>query len=343
MEILQSLHAKQEQSFQSPAPANHPSLTASQVAIAPSRLNFPRKLALMVLGLACSMGCLSFTEAAQAQALLRQGDSGAEVVRLQDLLRTAGFFPSSSTGFFGPVTPDAVQAFQRARRLEADGIAGGQTWSALGAGTSAGTSAGTPSNPGTTAATPTPSPSSDVVQFGDRSNAVSQVQDLLRRAGYFNGQSTGFFGTVTQDSVIRFQRDRQLTADGVVGRSTLTALQNAAPVGTGTGGTRPTANTSSPAPSPNTTVTRPSNSTGGVGGTSSIASRPPLFGRVLRPGDNGDDVRLLQQRLAALNYYTGPITGQFGELTTTAVRDFQRDKNLDTDGIVGLQTAELLR
>lgn len=77
---------------------------------------------------------------------LRRGHSGEDVRQLQLLLRSAGFDPSGADGVFGAKTEDAVKAFQRARGLVADGLAGPLTVAAL---TSAPANGGTP--PGTVA------------------------------------------------------------------------------------------------------------------------------------------------------------------------------------------------
>jgi peptidoglycan hydrolase-like protein with peptidoglycan-binding domain len=59
---------------------------------------------------------------------LRQGDHGEDVSRLQQLLEGAGFSPGPIDGMFGPRTEAAVRAFQEAKQLVADGIAGPDTW-----------------------------------------------------------------------------------------------------------------------------------------------------------------------------------------------------------------------
>ena len=62
---------------------------------------------------------------------LQVGDSGNQVRSLQDLLRNAGYFSSTSTGYFGSATKSAVTAFQQDYGLMVDGIAGSQTIAAL--------------------------------------------------------------------------------------------------------------------------------------------------------------------------------------------------------------------
>ena len=62
---------------------------------------------------------------------LQVGNSGNPVRSLQDLLRNAGYFSSTSTGYFGSATESAVIAFQQDYGLMVDGIAGSQTIAAL--------------------------------------------------------------------------------------------------------------------------------------------------------------------------------------------------------------------
>ncbi len=58
----------------------------------------------------------------------------------------------------------------------------------------------------------------------------------------------------------------------------------------------------------------------------------------------GDDVADLQQRLSALGFDTGRVDGIFGDLTSAALAEFQRNAGLPVDGIAGAATvSELLR
>ncbi len=67
--------------------------------------------------------------------LLRRGDRGPDVSRLQILLRVAGFDPGPIDGIFGARTYNALVAFQRSvREIELiSGVADYETWTALGA------------------------------------------------------------------------------------------------------------------------------------------------------------------------------------------------------------------
>jgi N-acetylmuramoyl-L-alanine amidase len=58
----------------------------------------------------------------------------------------------------------------------------------------------------------------------------------------------------------------------------------------------------------------------------------------------GDDVAELQQRLSALGFDSGRVDGIFGDLTSAALGEFQRNAGLPVDGIAGGTTvAELFR
>ena len=56
---------------------------------------------------------------------------------------------------------------------------------------------------------------------------------------------------------------------------------------------------------------------------------------ILRLGDRGTFVRFLQETLLSKLYDAGTIDGVFGANTLTAVKEFQQDSGLTSDGIVG--------
>lgn len=64
--------------------------------------------------------------------------------------------------------------------------------------------------------------------------------------------------------------------------------------------------------------------------------------RTLSRGKTGEDVFMVQCRLAELGYYTGTITGGYYGGTIAAVEAFQRDYGLSVDGAAGRQTQALL-
>ena len=60
--------------------------------------------------------------------------------------------------------------------------------------------------------------------MGSRSEEVKSIQRSLRDRGYDVGTIDGIFGTKTKNAVMRFQKDKGLTVDGIAGKQTLAAL-----------------------------------------------------------------------------------------------------------------------
>lgn len=72
----------------------------------------------------------------------------------------------------------------------------------------------------------------------------------------------------------------------------------------------------------------------------SVVHAGPLL---LKKGMSGDDVLNLQASLQKAGYYNGAMDGTFGPVTESAVLNFQSDKYLDVDGIVGPATFAALQ
>jgi peptidoglycan hydrolase-like protein with peptidoglycan-binding domain len=56
------------------------------------------------------------------------------------------------------------------------------------------------------------------------------------------------------------------------------------------------------------------------------------------PGDTGNAVKKVQQRLKKLGYYTGSVDGDYGNGTKTAVKNFQKRNGLTVNGKVNSKT-----
>lgn len=61
-------------------------------------------------------------------------------------------------------------------------------------------------------------------KYGSNSNEVKQIQEKLKRWGYYNGSVDGIYGSRTLSAVKSFQRKNGLTVDGIAGEKTLAAM-----------------------------------------------------------------------------------------------------------------------
>lgn len=62
----------------------------------------------------------------------------------------------------------------------------------------------------------------------------------------------------------------------------------------------------------------------------------------LQNGSNGTEVKKLQQQLKTLGFFNKGITGYFGSATEVAVKSFQKESGISTDGVVGSVTYKKL-
>lgn len=61
-------------------------------------------------------------------------------------------------------------------------------------------------------------------KYGSRGDEVKQIQSKLKNWGYYNGSVDGIYGSKTVEAVKYFQRKNGLTADGIAGQKTLSAM-----------------------------------------------------------------------------------------------------------------------
>ena len=247
----------------------------------------------------------SAVKAVSNAGTLKKGSRGDAVRALQQKLIALGYLSGSADGIFGDSTTKAVVAFQTAKSLTADGVAGSATMAALNSAYQGGTtSGGTVTAPADISKDqitilPGEQPAAyPTIKYGAEGDAVERLQTRLKELGYFDGTVGGNFGTITRSAVMAFQAAANLTADGIVGSDTWTALY--------------------------------------------ASNAPAAPSSTLKPGDKNDSVKALQTRLIQLGYLTGSADGEFGDNTRAAVRAFQTAASLTADGIAGPQTLTAL-
>ena len=74
---------------------------------------------------------ISLSQQAEAVAY-KQGSSGSVVTKIQQALKSAGYYTYTVDGIYGSRTTAAVKKYQRAKGLAVDGVCGTQTLAALG-------------------------------------------------------------------------------------------------------------------------------------------------------------------------------------------------------------------
>ena len=163
-------------------------------------------------------------------------------------------------------------------------------------------------------------------------NRAKELQRKLMLAGYklpLYG-ADGMFGEETYRALIKFQEDNDLTADGLAGEVTFTKLDELI------------------APKYN----EPTKKELQMAINSSTRSRLVVDGIVgrmtlealsssnalVRVGTRNELVKYVQRKLGYLGFFDGAVDGIVGDITAKAIRDFQANRNLHSDGIVGINT-----
>ena len=125
----------------------------------------------------------------------------------------------------------------------------------------------------------------------------------LQQLGYFNTNPTGNIGPMTREAVIQFQRNYRLPVDGIANAQVLDSVRR---VSTG-------------------------------GSTTQQPSR-----NYLTVGDQGENVRLVQERLSQLGFSNTNPDGFFNDYTRESVIAFQQSSRLNSTGNVDWQTWQAL-
>ena len=109
-------------------------------------------------------------------AAIRSGSKGERVKALQNALITLGYLSGNADGVYGSKTKNAVKAFQRSKKLTADGVAGKKTLSSIESALAGNSSVPVSAPASETASDPTPVP--DDGELNPKISAPSSVQLL---------------------------------------------------------------------------------------------------------------------------------------------------------------------
>lgn len=133
------------------------------------------------------------------------GDESDEIKTFQERLQKLGYYDGKASGEFTKATATAVREFQAANGLVVDGNVG----------------------PATKALLLSSDAQAKVIKLGDSGSDVTAIQKRLAELGYMRAaNATGYFGEITQEAVMAFQRRNKLGADGKVGTVTLKTLNS---------------------------------------------------------------------------------------------------------------------
>ena len=235
-------------------------------------------------------------------ATLKQGAKGIEVKKVQQRLKELGYYTYGIDSDYGYRTVAAVKAFQKKNGLNADGVCGESTLKKLNS------SSAIPANEKTDKEETKEEPKDDgTLKKGSKGTAVKELQKRLKELGYYTYGIDGDYGDRTVTAVKNFQKKNGLTADGVCGDSTLKKLNSDDAI-TAKGSTTVELNTS----------------------------------QTLQKGDNGAQVKALQNALKKLGYYTNSLDSDYGYRTAEAVSAFQRANGLTVNGVANPATLRKL-
>lgn len=265
-------------------------------------------LALMMLAV-CAAPC------AQAKSY-GLNDRADEIAQIQTALEELDFYYADITGKYGTRTQAAVRKFQKRYGLAQTGTADAETIALLYE--KAGMEAPAASE------TDHSGYGSETLREGAKSDAVRMLQENLTLLDYYSGSITGSYGRLTKEAVRKFQRDHDLSADGVAGPRTFKKLSQLLAGDQA----QETPNVTLPGEQAQSSAEKVSLSDVDLLNTEWTLRRTSRSGYVKR----------LQKALAALGYDPGSADGRFGEKTEKAVKLYQSVRGLSSDGVAGRAT-----
>jgi peptidoglycan hydrolase-like protein with peptidoglycan-binding domain len=183
------------------------------------------------------------------------------------------------------------------------------------------------------------------LQKGDTGDDVKALQQRLTELGYYTGKISGNYLDGSYYAISDFQGKNGLPVTGKADVKTQELLFDPARAISKTGTVRPDV---TPAPTPTPTPAPVPTPTPAASGAVSAQPAPTpapaelAYTKRLQKGSTGAKVKVMQEKLAALGYYTDPITSKYDSQTKAAVIAFQKNNSLLADGITGEETWNML-
>ncbi|GAB1541882.1 hypothetical protein NUACC21_45550 [Scytonema sp. NUACC21] len=285
-------------------------------AVAPDWTRLSGKAWKYMLPLALTLSVLSAYSSALA---LEKGDRGPSVRNLQQQLRRTGFYQAPITQLYDVSTEEAVRRFQRSAGLDVNGVAGPVTLQKLeGWSTSEEISSDEKATSQNSQPRNTNTENTQAKKPNTESTQAKKPTSQNSQAKKPNTESTQAKKPTSQNSQARNTSTESTQAKKPTS-------QNSQARNTSTESTQAKKPTSQNSQARNTSSES----------TVATKRRDP---NLLQRGDEGEAVRVLQERLRVAGFYYGNATGIFGPITEEAVKRFQQAYNLETDGIVGQAT-----
>lgn len=240
--------------------------------------------------------------------ILKSGDKGDDVQALQERLKELNYYNGKITAAYDEKTEKAVKEFQKDFVLEETGEADLPTLSLIF------------------------SLNRRPLRYGSSGEDVKELQTELTELGYYKGKISGNYLEATKKAVEDLQKKNGLAVTGIADSELMDMIMEGRVISRSD---KPD-DTNTPAPALSGFLV--DDNEDGV----PVSDEPVPFTKKLKSGSSGKLVKQMQERLAELGYYEGPISGNFQKYTTRAVMNLQKQNALESTGVVNEETWNLI-